>query len=149
MKINNYKVGTKFETLCASRYVREEKPFYDSFGISKEHAQYFGRKSEEIVKVECTIIEEDVIVGDLFKHDSPYDDNKVDYFAWIEFEEDGSYDIRMIYGNIKLYFICFPGGPDVCRFWSSDSYDVMKNVYNHKKGDRRGMTVRLEVKPII
>ena len=148
MKISNYKVGTKFEILCASRYIREDKPFYDSFGISKEHAQIFGRKPEEIVAVECTIIEEDIIVGDLLKHDSPYNDNKVDYFAWIEFEEDGTYDIRMIYGNIKLYCICFPGGPDVLRFWSSDSYDVINNIYNHRKGDRRGMTVRLEVKPI-
>ncbi len=67
MLISDYHIGTTFETTCASRYVKEERPFYDSFGISREHTYMFGRKPEEVCNVRLTIIEEDVLVNDLMR----------------------------------------------------------------------------------
>ena len=100
MLISDYHIGTTFEMTCATRHVKEGRPFYDSFGISKEHTYMFGRKPEEVRNVRLTIIEEDVLVNDLMR--SPdYNENQVDYFGWIQFKEDDTLDIRMIYGNIK------------------------------------------------
>ena len=148
MVITDYRVGTTFETTCATRHVKEGHPFYDSFGIDVEHCWMRARKPEEIRKVRCTIIEEDVLVNELMKHGSDYDTNKVDYFGWIEFQEDGTLDIRMIYGNIKLYFMCFPYTPDTVRFYSEDSVVDIHGNYRWHAGDRRGMSVRLKVEEI-
>ena len=148
MKIPNYKVGTSFVINCAKvkrRYCGDELDefIYDSFGIDSKHAYFWARKPEEIVKVRCTIIEEDVLINNLIKS-KEYDDNCVDYFGWIDFDSlEGDLTINMIYPNIKLYFVCFPYGPDLGRFWNSDSND-----FSHKKGDRRGMTVRLKIEEI-
>lgn len=157
MKINDYKVGYSFEIYC-TKHCRKvggeltEQIIYDSFDIKKEHAYLWGRKPEDIVKVKATIIEEDVIVGDLFKKNSDYDKNQIDYFGWIDFEHDKAVKISMIYPNIKLYFVCFPCGPDVIRFWDYDSvkfdYDNGQKNIDHLAGDRRGMTVRLKIEEI-
>ena len=145
MKISSYKKGTTFECLCAHKgVVKDGRPFLDSFGIIPKFASMYGRKPEDIVTVRGTIIEEDIIVKELMKHDSPYDSNAHDYFGWIDFEDDGSYNLRMIYGNIKLYYMCFPNGPDIGRFYCNDVEDIKTWKIIHKAGDRRGMTVRLE-----
>ena len=116
MVITDYKVGTVFETTCAAKHGEDGRPFYDSFGIDAEFCWMRARKPEEIRNVRCTIIEEDVLVNELMKRGSDYDTNKVDYFGWIDFQEDGTLDIRMIYGNIKLYYMCFSSSPDTGRF---------------------------------
>ena len=107
-----------------------------------------ARKPEEIRKVKCTIIEEDVLVNELMKRGSDYDTNKVDYFGWIEFQEDGTFEIRMIYGNIKLYYMCFSSSPDTGRFYYEDSVVYIHGNCRWHAGDRRGMTVRLKVEEI-
>lgn len=136
MKIKDYKTGTTFEITCT-----KEHNCYNHFQIHKDLVHMYGKKQEDVITVKCTIIEEDVIVSDLYKYGSSYDANKVDYFGWIEFEDDGTYDIGLIYPNIKLYFMCFAYGPDARRFWNHD-------IDNHKKGDRRGMTVRLKIEEL-
>ena len=157
MKINDYKVGYSFEIDCTKSYRKvsgesTEQIIYDSFNICKEHASIWGRKPEDIVKVKATIIEEDVIIKNLLKRDSGYDTNQVDYFGWIDFEHNKPTRINMIYPNIKQYFVCFPYGPDVNRFWGYDSvkfdYDTGKKTIDHLNGDRRGMTVRLKIEEI-
>ena len=148
MKINNYKVGYSFEIDCAKGFRKingepTKQIIYDSFGIKKELAYMWARKPEDIIKVKVTIIEEDVLINELFQNKN-YDDNSVDYFGWIDFEkfyEDNQYDIQMIFPNIKQYFICFPYGPDSVRFWQTD-------LGPHKKGDRKGMTVRLKIEEV-
>ena len=70
MIIPDYKVGTAFETTCAAKHVEDGRPFYDSFGIDAEFCWMRARKPEEIRKVKCTIIEEDVLVSELMKHGS-------------------------------------------------------------------------------
>lgn len=157
MKINDYKVGYSFEIDCAKSFRKingepTEQIIYDSFGIMKEHAYMWARKPEDIIKVKATIIEEDVIIDDLFKRDSDYDTNQVDYFGCIDFEHDEPVRISMIYPNIKQYFVCFPDGPDAVRFWRFDSikldYDTGEKTIEHLAGDRRSMTVRLKIDEI-
>jgi len=153
MKINDYKVGTIFITNCTKvkqRYCGEETNvfIYDSFGINPLHASIWGRNPEDIVKVKCTVIEEDVIISDLMKRDSGYDENCTDYFGWIDMEKEDNYDIAMIFANIKLYFVCFPYGPDAGRFWNYDVENSRTYEIEHHKGDRRGMTVRLKIEEI-
>lgn len=152
MKIPDYKVGTTFEITCAKikrKFEGKESDeyVYDSFGIDKDHTYMWGRKPEQVIKVKATIIEEDVLMSKLYRHDSDYDCNKVDYFGWISFEKD-ELDIRMIWRNIKLYFMCFPYGPDAGRFWSQDMKDYKTYEIIHKAGDRKGMTVRLKIEEI-
>ena len=157
MKITDYKVGYSFEIDCAKSFKKingepTEQIIYDSFDIMKEHAYMWARNPEDIVKVKATIIEEDVIVDDLLKRNSSYDTNQVDYFGWIDFEYNNPVRISMIYPNIKQYFMCFPNGPDVNRFWKYDSikfdYDTYEKTIDHLSGDRRGMTVRLKIEEI-
>ena len=147
MKIKDYKIGTEFEITCCKQDRIDNKLLYTSFQISKEHASIWGRKPEDVIKVKGTIIEEDVIVKDLLK-DKNYDKNCLDYFGKITFNEDGTYDIGLIYGNIKTYFICFPYGPDALRFWDFDNKDYDTGIFHHKTGDRRSMTVRIKFEEI-
>ena len=148
MKINDYKVGTTFEITCTKEtfenfHNKNGDTYYNNFGIIPRLANMWARKEEDVIKVRGTIIEEDVLVDKLFK-DTLYDDKQTDYFGQIEFEdfeETGQYDIRLIYPNIKLYFMCFPYGPDSGRFWKMD-------CGKHKKGDRKAMTVRLKFEEI-
>lgn len=157
MIIDDYKVGYSFEIDCVKSFKRingepTEQIIYDSFGIKKEYAYMWARNPEDIVKVKATIIEEDVIISNLFKGDSGYDTNQVDYFGWIDFEHNEPTKIGMIYPNIKLYFVCFPDGPDAARFWKHDSikfdYDTDDKTIDHLACDRRGMTVRLKIEEI-
>lgn len=158
MKINDYKVGYSFEIDCAKSFRKingepTRQIIYDSFGIMKNHAYMWARKPEDIIKVKATIIEEDVIINKIFKKDSGYDTNQVDYFGWVDFEHNEPVNISMIYPNIKQYFVCFPDGPDAGRFWKFDSinvnYDTGEKTVEHLAGDRRGMTVRLKIEEIL
>lgn len=153
MKISDYKVGTSFEITCTKQNRKlngkeTNEYIYDSFEINKNHAYLWGRKSEQVITVKATIIEEDVLMEKIYKHNSDYDSNQIDYFGWISFEDSGDLRINMIYPNIKLYFICFPYGPDANRFWSYDRKDPFTDKLLHKAGDRRGMTVRLKIEEI-
>lgn len=143
-KIDNYKVGTSFKIECTKQFRDGEFRNYDSFGIVKNFANMWARKPEDVITVKCTIIEEDVVLGDLYK--TGYDSKQCDYFGWIDFEDDGTYSIHMIYPNALQYSICFPYGPDAQRFYIHDINEGYKVI--HKKGDRRGMTVRLKVEEI-
>ena len=152
MKINDYKVGTSFEINCAKRkHIRTGETVYDSFGIDKEHAAMYGRKPEDVVKVKCTIIEEDVRLKDKF-NDKNYDENCTDYFGLITWEDDNSLRIGLIYANIKLYNMCFPYVIDECLFFDNDikkfNYETYEETIIHKKGDRHKMTVRLKIEEI-
>ena len=147
--IRDYKVGTTFNTTCAKRMNTSkgglQTAVYDSFGIDIEHAAFWGRKKKDVVSVKCTIIEEDVLMCKIYKIDSDYDIEQIDYFGYIDFSDELT--ISMIYPNIKLYFICFPFNPDGLRFWDSDIKDAYNQI-KHRKGDRRAMTVRLKVEEI-
>jgi len=149
MKISDYKVGTTFEITCTKRYREDKKEFvYDSFGINKKFASIYGKNPEDVITVKCTIIEEDVIVDDLMKCNSDYDTNSLDYFAYIDGFEDNDLNISLIYANVKLYFMCFPYGPDSLRFWNYDQLDSDFETYLYHKGDRRAMTVRLKIEEV-
>ena len=149
MKIEDYRKGSSFVTTCTKTLNSNTgEPYYRDFGIFREYARIWGRKPEDIIDVRLTIIEEDVIVGDLYKRESGYDVNSTDYFGLIQFQDDGSLDISMIYGNIKLYFMCFPYCPDTLRFWDSDMRNPMTYEIEHRSGDRRAMTVRLKIEEI-
>ena len=149
MKINGYKVGTTFEINCAKHnHSKTGEIVYDSFGIDKRFASIYGRKPEQVIKVKCTIIEEDVIIKDLMYYGSPYDTNSIDYFGFIDGFEKNDLNISIIWRNIKLYTICFPYGPDSQRFWEYDQKNYDTNEYVFKRGDRRAMTVRLKVEEI-
>lgn len=144
MKIVDYRKGTTFECQCAYRgRIVDGRPWLDSFGITKELASIYGRKPENIVTARGTIVEEDVIVSNLMKYGSQYDTNSHEYFGWVDFEDDGTFDLRMIYGNIKLYVICFPSGPDINRLYSNEVRDTVTWEVIHQPGDRRGMTIKL------
>lgn len=148
MIIPDYRVGTTFITQCATRYKNDRgEPLYDSFDINPNYAYMWGRKPDEIRTVRGTIVEEDVLVNELMSADSNYDCEQTDYFGWIEFLDDGTYDLRMVYPNVKLYFMCFPYTPDVKRFRTEDNIDVDGNV-RWRKGDRVGMSVRLKIEEI-
>ncbi len=148
MKILDYKVGTSFEITCVkekinNKYTNDFKEYYSSFEIMPRLASMWAKNQEDVITVKATIIEEDVIIKDLFNN-KDYDENCVDYFGWIDFEDYNKtkrYDIGLIYPNIKQYFVCFPYGADSGRFWNND-------IGEHKKGDRRGMTVRLKIEEI-
>lgn len=149
MKINDYKVGTTFEINCAKHnHSKTGEIIYDSFGIDKRFASIYGRKPEQVIKVKCTIIEEDVIIKDLMYYGSSYDTNSIDYFGFIDGFEKNDLNISIIWRNIKLYTMCFPYGPDSQRFWEFDKKNYNTNKYEFKKGDRRAMTVRLKVEEI-
>ena len=117
MTINDYKVGTSFEINCAKhKHIKTGEMVYDSFGIDKKFANLYGRSPEQVIRVKCTIIEEDVIIKDLMNKDSDYDENSIDYFGFIDGFEKNNLKISIIWRNIKLYAICFPYGPDSQRF---------------------------------
>ena len=152
MIINDYKIGTSFEITCAKRkHITTGETVYDSFGIVENLAYMWGRKPEDIVKVRCKIIEEDVLLMNKFK-DENYDENCTDYFALITWEDDGTLKIGLIYPNIKLYNMCFPYEIDKCLFYDRDfttyDYETFEEKTIHKKGDRHRMTVRLKVEEI-
>lgn len=137
MEIKDYKVGTSFEIKCSKEehrtYGKEDgKYYYQNFGIVKEHASIWGVKSENVITVKATIIEEDVMCQKLMV-DKNYDNNSIDYFGRISFD-DGKISISIIFPNIKQYFICFAYGTDVGLF--------------DKDGNRRGMNVRLKIEEL-
>ena len=78
MTINDYKIGTSFEINCAKhKHIKMGETVYDSFGIDKKFANLYGRSPEQVIRVKCTIIEEDVIIKDLMNKDSDYDENSI------------------------------------------------------------------------
>lgn len=133
MEIRDYKVGTSFEITCTKEEHRTSgKLYYHNFGIVKVYAYIWGVKPENVIKVKATIIEEDVMCQKLMV-DKNYDDNSIDYFGRISFEE-GKMDILFIYPNIKQYFACFPYGTDIGLF--------------DKDGNRKAMNVRVKIEEI-
>jgi hypothetical protein len=137
MEIRDYKVGTSFEITCTKEEHRtsgkkDGKHFYQNFGIHKEFAYIYGANPEDVIKVKATIIEEDVMCQKLMV-DKNYDDNSIDYFGRISFE-DGKMDILFIFPNIKQYFVCFPYGTDIGLF--------------DKDGNRKAMNVRVKIEEI-
>lgn len=138
MEIKDYKVGTSFEITCSKEKHRtsgkeDGKYYYQNFGIVKEHAYMWGANPENVITVKATIIEEDVMCQKLMM-DKNYDNNSIDYFGRISFDE-GRISISIIYPNIKQYFICFPYGTDVGLF--------------DKDGNREEMNVRLKIEELV
>ena len=134
MIIDNYKVDTSFEITCSKEEnktsgKKDGKHYYQNFGIVKKHAYMWGANPENVITVKATIIEEDVMCQKLMV-DKNYDNNSIDYFGRISFDE-GRISISIIYPNIKQYFICFPYGTDVGLF--------------DKDGNREEMNVRLKI----
>ena len=149
MTINDYKIGTSFEINCAKhKHIKTGETVYDSFGIDKKFANLYGRSPEQVIRVKCTIIEEDVIIKDLMNKDSDYDENSIDYFGFIDGFEKNNLKISIIWRNIKSYAICFPNSPDSQRFWEFEQLNYETNEYEFRKGDRRAMTVRLKIEEL-
>ncbi len=147
MKIPSYKKGTSFNITCCKNIDEDGSVFYNHFEIIPTLADMWGHNPKDVITVKATIIDEDVIVEDLMK-DKSYDENCVDYLGLVDFNIDGSYEIGIIYRNIKLYFVCFPGGPGKERFWSSGYKNYKTGKYYYRKGDRRSMTVRLKIEEL-
>ena len=126
MKIEDYKAGTSFITTAVLRTNKSDKVFFTAFGIDKKHAHYYSAKPDDVVDVKCTIIEEDVIIGDKYK-DKNYDPNSVDYFALITWEDNDNLDISLISPNIKVYNICFPYVIDEHLFYNKDVITMLQD----------------------
>lgn len=138
MEIKDYKVGTSFEIRCSKEEYKtsgkkDGKHYYENFGVVKEHASIWGVNPEDVITVKATIIEEDVMCQKLML-DKNYDNNSIDYFGRISFDEGKIY-IHFIYSNIKQYFTCFLYGPDVGLF--------------DKDGNREEMNVRLKIEELL
>lgn len=143
VKIDSIEVGTKFST-TAIMHKDDKREFLKHFGASRDHCYVWGCKPEDIVDVECEIIENDVLVDQLMR-DKNYDCNQQDYFACISVEDDGTLDVGIVEPNIKVFFMCFPYGCDIERFWNHEVKDVWTHEIKHKKGDRRNYMARLKV----
>lgn len=142
--IDSVEPGTKFVT-TAVLHKDSKEPFLKHFGASRDHCYVWGCKPEDIVDVECEIVENDVLVDQLLR-DKNYDNDKKEYFACISVEDDGTLDVGIVEPNIKVFFMCFPYGCDAERFWGHEIRDIYTNEIIHKVGDRRNYMVTLKVK---
>ena len=139
-------IGTEFITTAVENY--NGRGFFNNFQANRKHAYSFGTKPEDIVDVKCTIIENDVIIGELYKNPE-YDSNSQDYFALAQVIDDKSgYNIGLISPNIKVYHICFPYGADVERFYDKDIHDILTDRILFHAGERRAYHLRLKVDKI-
>ena len=144
VKIDSIEPGTKFRTTAVISERNGEKLF-THIGVSRIHSSIWGVDPEDIVNIECEIVDNDLSINELIL-DKSYDSNCIDYFCHAEIE-DNCFDISMIYPNIKQFFICYPYGPDASRFWSHEITDSDGNII-HRPGDRRAYQMRLKVKEI-
>lgn len=129
--LDSIEKGTKF-TIGATEEIqpRTGEHFFSHFGIVREHSHMWGRKPEDVVDVECEIVDNDLSIESLMK-DENYDNNCVDYFACIYVREDNTFNVGFIFPNIKQFFVCFPYGTNESRFYTN--------------GKRRSYMARLKV----
>ena len=119
-------VGRTFRTTAVRHYKDDETMIYASFEVSKKYAYMWGEKSEGVIDVELTVIEQDVWLEEYYK---THDCNTPDYFAYYNLNDD---NLSMIFCNVKCYNCCFPYGAD-------------HHCYDYE-GNRQGSTVIVSVK---
>lgn len=144
IKIDSIEPGTKFCTTAVVSVKNGEK-IYRHIGVSREHSYMWGDKPEDIIDIECEIVDNDLSINELMTDES-YDNNCIDYFCHAEIQED-CFDISMIYPNIKQFFMCYPYGPDASRFWSHEIKNIHGDI-EHRPGDRRAYQMRLKVREV-
>lgn len=106
---SKYGVGYSEENTCI-KYPSGSLHF---FGIHPKLAYLYGETPENILNCRVTIVDDHVSLRDFYQTDG-YDENCVDYFSWIPYDDndDRTHRISLIQPNIKLFSIQFPGGGD-------------------------------------
>lgn len=145
LTIDSIENGTKFTTTAVLNNGKQGT-FFNRFGAFREKAYIFACDPEEIVDVECEIVDNDLIIKDILS-DKNYDKNCIDYFACIRPNNDGTFEFEFAGPNIKVFYASFPYGPDIERFWQND-VSIPSSGIEHKKGDRKIYFSRIKVNPI-
>lgn len=143
--LNTIEKGTKFNTTAIKEKDSGGGDIFMYFESIREHASAWGLNPKDILDVECEIVDNDLSIESIMA-DRSYDDNCTDYFCCASEEDDG-FNISLIFPNIKLFFMCFPYGCDIERYWQHDMPDKDGNI-KHRKGDRRNYMMRIKVKEL-
>lgn len=121
--------GYSYETYAVKR-TNSLGEFLSHFDINPEfHRAYGVDDPGGIVKVRCTVTDTDLSVKEMYA-DRNYDENCIDYLAFLKYEED----FRIVMPNIKMFNCCFPYGADASCF--------------NREGERTGTICRLKVEII-
>ncbi len=143
--LNTIEKGTKFNTTAVKEKDSNGGDIFMHFESIREHASVWGLNPKDILDVECEIVDNDLSIESILA-DRSYDDNSTDYFCCASVEDDG-FNVSLIFPNIKLFFMCFPYGCDIERYWQHDIPDEDGNI-EHRKGDRRNYMMRIKVKEL-
>lgn len=143
--LNTIEKGTKFNTTAVKEKDSNGSDIFTHFESIRKHASLWGFNPEDILDVECEIMDNDLSIESILA-DQSYDNNRIDYFCCAS-AEDGSFNVSLIFPNIKLFFMCFPYGCDIERYWQHDIPDEYGNI-KYRKGDRRNYMMRIKVKEL-
>ena len=104
------KIGDTFVTKAVLRQDHRGS-FFSNFDLNPKFKKYYGLdENDRIVDVKCTITDVDLSIS-LMILDVGYDDNCIDYIAYLPYGKEP----RIIMPNIKLFMCCFPYSPfDAC-----------------------------------
>lgn len=107
---SKYGVGYSEENTCVKQPGGNSLHF---FNIHPKFAHLYGEKPENILNCRVTIIDDHVSLRNTYETDG-YDENCVDYFGWIPYDDndDRLHRISLIQPNIKVFSIQFSGGGD-------------------------------------
>jgi len=115
-------IGLKFKTTA----VMSRNGHFNHFGINKISASLYGDKIEDIVNVECEVIE----IG--YPNYKP--DNSVQYWGFYDIKKK---KVSLIYPSWLSFYVCFPYGPK-SEEERGNGYCVKMNVsecINEKKSE--------------
>ena len=136
IKLGDCKPGTSFEVYAVKQENEIGKFFNYINQIDPDHARWYGQKKEDVIKVKCTIVDNDISVKELYS-DPNYDDDCIDYLMGYNLWSGN----MIIMPNVKAFNCCYPRGADESRF-------AHHTTSTYKKGDRMGYLCRLKVEEI-
>jgi hypothetical protein len=137
LKLDKFDIGTEFYTYGIKAIGPSNRKFYNFINrIDPDHAWIFGKKKEDVIKLKCTILANDISVKRLYT-DQDYDENCIDYLMGY----DTVFNTAIIMHNIKVFNCCYPYGADAIVYATKDT-----SLY--KKGDRTGYLCRLKVEEV-
>lgn len=142
IKVSSISPGTRFTITAVPAESSTGEKYFTKLHVSRAYADIRGVSGNDITDIECEITDDDVSVETLLI-DPCYDNNSVDYFCHAEPVKDG-YELNLFFENIKLFFMRFPYGCDIERFWKHDITDMNGEIL-HKAGDRKSYMLRFKV----
>lgn len=153
-KLPSVEPGIWFVTTAIETQNSVGKFFY-TFGKDERAIRLYGFDPKELIDVKCTIIANDLKLGDLYKS-KEYDSNSIDYLMYVKINDDKTLWPMIIEPNSKMLNIAFPYGVDHELFWDKNFPSSLYYVNNEGKieylkdyifhaGDRRGYLCRLKV----